>query len=126
MGFAVETAWTTEVNRVGCFDGVFRSAGAADWVVAISEASRAHYLSVFPHLSKDRIWVIYPCSRFVDSSSKGQTAKGTQRHSRRGYWLNVGTIEPRKNQRRLVEVYARYLALGRHLYRWCWRAVKVG
>ncbi|MFS8087182.1 MAG: glycosyltransferase family 4 protein, partial [Acidobacteriota bacterium] len=29
-----------------------------------------------------------------------------------GYWLNVGTIEPRKNQRRLVEAYARYLALG--------------
>jgi glycosyltransferase involved in cell wall biosynthesis len=26
--------------------------------------------------------------------------------------LNVGTIEPRKNQRRLVEAYARYVALG--------------
>ena len=51
MGFAVEPAWTTEANRVGCFDGVFRSAMAADWVVAISEASRAHYLSVFPALS---------------------------------------------------------------------------
>ena len=29
-----------------------------------------------------------------------------------GYWLNVGTIEPRKNQRRLVDAYVRYLALG--------------
>ena len=28
------------------------------------------------------------------------------------YWLNVGTIEPRKNQRRLAEAYARYLGLG--------------
>ena len=29
-----------------------------------------------------------------------------------GYWLSVGTIELRKNQRRLAEAYARYLALG--------------
>jgi glycosyltransferase involved in cell wall biosynthesis len=29
-----------------------------------------------------------------------------------GFWLNVGTIEPRKNQRRLIEAYARYLAAG--------------
>ena len=28
------------------------------------------------------------------------------------YWLSVGTIEPRKNQRRLAQAYARYLALG--------------
>ena len=46
MGFVVEPAWTTDANRVGCFNGVFRSAVAADWVVAISEASRTHYLSV--------------------------------------------------------------------------------
>jgi hypothetical protein len=32
MGFAVDPAWTTETNRLGCFDGVFRSAMAADWV----------------------------------------------------------------------------------------------
>lgn len=112
MGFAVEPAWTTEANRVGCFDGVFRSAMAADWVVAISEASRAHYLSVFPHFSEDRIRVIYPCSRFADSSAKGKRPKALENIPAGGYWLNVGTIEPRKNQRRLVEAYARYLALG--------------
>lgn len=112
MGFAVEPAWTTEANRVGCFDGVFRSAMAADWVVAISEASRAHYLSVFPHFPEDRIRVIYPCSRFADSSAKGKRPKALDDVPAGGYWLSVGTIEPRKNQRRLVEAYARYLALG--------------
>lgn len=112
MGFAVEPAWTTEANRVGCFDGVFRSAMAADWVVAISEASRAHYLSVFPHFPEDRIRVIYPCSRFADSSAKGKRPKALDDVPTGGYWLSVGTIEPRKNQRRLVEAYARYLALG--------------
>lgn len=112
MGFVVEPAWATEANRVGCFDGVFRSAVAADWVLAISEASRAHYLSVFPHFSEDRIRVIYPCSRFVDASAQGKRPKALENIPVGGYWLNVGTIEPRKNQRRLVEAYARYLAQG--------------
>ncbi|HVS26527.1 MAG TPA: glycosyltransferase family 1 protein [Burkholderiales bacterium] len=112
MGFAVDPAWTTEANRVGCFDGVFRSAIAADWVVAISEASRAHYLSVFPHFPKDRIRVIYPCSRFADSTAKGKRPKALKGVPVGGYWLSVGTIEPRKNQRCLAEAYARYLALG--------------
>jgi hypothetical protein len=75
IGFAAEPTWTTEANRVGCFDGVFRSAIAADWVVAISEASKAHYLRVFPHLPEERIRVVYPCSRFADSSAKGNRSK---------------------------------------------------
>ncbi len=53
MGFAVDPYWTTESNRVGCFDGVFRAAIAADWVVAIPRASAAHYLSVFPHFPQE-------------------------------------------------------------------------
>ena len=97
---------------MGCFDGVFRSAIAADWVVAISEASRAHYLSVFPHFAEDRIRVIYPCSRFADSTTEGRRPKALENVPAGGYWLSVGTIEPRKNQRRLAEAYARYLALG--------------
>ena len=112
MGFAVEPAWTTEANRVGCFDGVFRSAMVADWVVAISEASRAHYLSVFPHFPDNRIRVIYPCSRFLDSSAEGSRPKALEGIPVGKYWLNVGTIEPRKNQHRLADAYARYLSLG--------------
>jgi len=112
MGFAVEPAWTTDANRVGCFDGVFRSTVAADWVVAISEASRDHYLRVFPHFPKDRIRVIYPCSRFADSTLQGVRPDALKDVSPGQFWLSVGTIEPRKNQRRLVDAYARYLALG--------------
>jgi len=112
MGFVVEPDWSTEANRVGCFDGVFRSAMAADWVVAVSKASRAHYLSMFPHFPEDRICVIYPCSRFSDSTAVGNRPKALMNIPAGGYWLNVGTIEPRKNQRRLVEAYGRYLALG--------------
>jgi glycosyltransferase involved in cell wall biosynthesis len=112
MGFAVEPSWTTETNRVGCFAGVFRSALAADWIVSISEASKAHYLSVFPHFPEERIRVIYPCSRFADISLQGKRPKAIDDDLVGAYWLNVGTIEPRKNQRRLAEAYAHYLSLG--------------
>ncbi|WP_228874586.1 glycosyltransferase family 4 protein [Paraburkholderia saeva] len=112
MGFTVDPSWTTEANRLGCFEGVFRSAAAADWVVAISEASREHYLKVFPHFPADRLRVIYPCSRFADSSALGKRPQALDGIPEGGFWLNVGTVEPRKNQRRLATAYARYLALG--------------
>ena len=111
MGFAVTPEWTTEANRVGCFEGAFRSALRADWVVAISEASRAHYLSIFPHFPEDRIRVVYPCSRF-EPAEQGKRPHALERVSTGGFWLTVGSIEPRKNQHRLVEAYARYLKLG--------------
>jgi glycosyltransferase involved in cell wall biosynthesis len=112
MGFVVNPAWTTEANRVGCFEGVFRSATEADWVVAISEASRRHYLDVFPHFPEERIRVVYPCSRFGDAEARGERPRALAEASAGGFWLNVGTIEPRKNQHRLAEAYARYLAMG--------------
>ena len=112
IGFTAEPSWTTEANRIGCFDGIFRSSIAADWIVAISEASRTHYLSVFPHFPAERIRVIHPCSRFLESTSPGQRPKSLDGVPIGGFWLSVGTIEPRKNQLRLVDAYCRYLALG--------------
>jgi len=62
LSFAVEPAWTTEANRVGCFEGVFRAAAAADWVVAISHATREHFLRVYPGYPQERVRVIHPPS----------------------------------------------------------------
>jgi glycosyltransferase involved in cell wall biosynthesis len=112
VGFVVNPEWTTEANRIGCFEGVFRSSIAADWVVAISEYSRAHYLKLFPHFPSDRMRVIHPCSRFDDSTREGSPPAAAKILDAGGYWLSVGTIEPRKNQRMLVQAYARYLEAG--------------
>lgn len=112
LGFTVDPDWTTEANRVGCFQGVFRAAVAADWIVAISEASRAGYLDVFPHFPEDRIRVIHPCSRFDDPNAPGRRPERLGAVPAGEYWLSVGTLEPRKNQRRLAQAYARYLEQG--------------
>jgi glycosyltransferase involved in cell wall biosynthesis len=109
LGFTVNPDWTTEANRVGCFEGVFRSSVAADWVVAISEYSRAHYLKLFPHFPSERIRVVHPCSRFDDPALPGSPPATVKRFGAGEFWLSVGTIEPRKNQRLLVRAYARYL-----------------
>jgi glycosyltransferase involved in cell wall biosynthesis len=112
LGFAANPAWTTEANRLGCFEGVFRSSVVADWVIAISEHSRDHYLSIFPHFPADRIRIVYPCSRFTEASIDGTRPSLLRNFSGQDFWLSVGTIEPRKNQRLLIEAFARYLKAG--------------
>lgn len=111
LGFVTDAAWSTEENRIGCFDGVFRAALAADWIVAVSEASRRQFLDYFPHFPPDRVRVIHPCSRFTGAQIAGEPPQVLRDRAQPGrFWLSVGTIEPRKNQIRLAEAYARYLA----------------
>jgi glycosyltransferase involved in cell wall biosynthesis len=111
LGFAINPDWTTEANRRGCFEGIFRSAVSADWIVAISEASRLDYLNIFPHFPANRIRVIYPCSRFrVDQVDRRPVFNLPVESGQ--FWLSVGTIEPRKNQLGLLRSYSRYLECG--------------
>jgi glycosyltransferase involved in cell wall biosynthesis len=112
LGFLVQPWWTTEENRIGCMDGVFRAAVAADWIVAISHATRAHFLQVFPSFPAERIRVIYPCSRFHDGAREGRRPPSMAAIDAGRFWLNVGTLEPRKNQARLAQAYAGYLGAG--------------
>lgn len=114
MAFLQDPAWSTEANREGCFGGIFRAAVCADWVVAISEASRGHFIEVFPHFPQDRIRVIYPCSRFPDASIQGVRPGNLDGIPEGGFWLSVGTIEPRKNQLGLARAYAQYRSSSDH------------
>jgi glycosyltransferase involved in cell wall biosynthesis len=112
LGFCSNPDWTTETNRIGCFEGVFRSSATADWIIAISEHSRAHYLKIFPHFPSDRVRVVYPCSRFTDTTRQGSPPAAMMDSRTNDFWLSVGTIEPRKNQCLLAEAYAKYLEEG--------------
>lgn len=112
MGFLHNPNWTTETNRFGCYTGVFRASIAADFIVAISESSKEHYLQMFPYFPEDRIRVIYPCSRFTSIESSGVRPEALTNTDVGKFWLTVGTVEPRKNQLLLARAYARYLELG--------------
>src|SRR5690606_2058575 len=107
-----EPDWTTEANRAGCFDGMFRAAACADWVVAISEATRRDFLAAFPHFPQERVRVVHSLSRFREPLPAGRRPRTLAALRPGQFWLSVGTLEPRKNQRMLVEAYARYRRAG--------------
>ncbi len=104
LGFLENPEWTTEENRVGCFNGVFNASIHADQVIAISEHSRRHFLEHFPHYPEDRVSVVYPASRFDESSTDKRPTECDVRSGE--FWLHVGTIEPRKNLLFLFDVLA--------------------
>lgn len=96
--------YTTEQNRIACFDGVFKASLYADFIIAISDYSLKHFLTIFPHYPKERIQVVYPASRF--QQTMGHSGSFLQLKPGQ-FWLNVGTIEPRKNIKHLLTSYAR-------------------
>jgi glycosyltransferase involved in cell wall biosynthesis len=111
LNFITNPDTTTEANRIGCFMGVFRASLYADHIVSISNYTRDHFLSVFPHYPREKISVIPLASRFPSNmDSNLQKPSSLSKLEPEKFWLNVGTLEPRKNQIRLLEAYAKLKA----------------
>ena len=106
LSFMEFPEWTTEQNRTACFNGVFNASRYADFIVAISENSRHHFLEVFPHYPRDRIVVMHPASRF-SSSVEVDKPNSLDLIQTERFWLCAGTIEPRKNHRLILRAYAK-------------------
>jgi glycosyltransferase involved in cell wall biosynthesis len=110
----------TERNRLSCFNGLFDASFHADRIVAISEYSRTRFLKWFPHVTGDRVSVIQPAARpsiaapLAADRMANVLRKFDLAHD--GFWLAVGTVEPRKNYGLLLDVYAQLVAeLGRRV-----------
>jgi glycosyltransferase involved in cell wall biosynthesis len=105
LSFLTHPEWTSEENRIGCFQGVFNASLYADWIISISQYSRNHFLEIFPHYPSDRIVVVHPASRFFKSREIQQPKRIADLQPNR-FWLNVGVLEPRKNHRGLLRAYS--------------------
>jgi glycosyltransferase involved in cell wall biosynthesis len=99
--------FTTEANRLVCFNGVFEASLRADMIISISEYSKRHFLAIFPHYPSDQVRVLHPASRFSLTDGVDEKAGRVKKLPPEGFWLSVGTLEPRKNLRRLLQAYAR-------------------
>lgn len=106
LSFMTYPDCSTEHNRIGCFDGVFKASLTADHIVAISHYTRQHFLQLFPHYPADKISVIYPASRFAKPNAALYPSKKLQGLLPAHFWLSVGTLEPRKNILFLLKAYA--------------------
>lgn len=105
LSFLEFPEYTTEENRLACFRGVFNASINADHIIAISHHTRSHFLSTFVHYPSDCISVCYPASRFnFNETIASQPRLSTLASGK--FWLNVGTLEPRKNQKLLLKAYA--------------------
>ena len=113
FGFLINPdEWTTEVNRNACFSGALKAAVYADFIVAISEYSKSHFLNTFPSYPSDRIRVIHPPSRFDNKYIEPSKPISLALLQPEKFWLAVGTLEPRKNHKLLLEAYMIYLGKG--------------
>jgi glycosyltransferase involved in cell wall biosynthesis len=104
----------TERNRLVCVNGLFDASLHADRFVAISEHSRTRFLKWFPHVAPERVSVVYPAARpSISAPLTGEEVHSVLRTFDLvpdGFWLAVGTIEPRKNYALLLEAYAHLVA----------------
>ena len=96
---------TTEENRHLCFNGMLSASVWADVVVAISHYSKKRFLENFPHFPEERVVVAHLGNRL---SADGVEEPVPFLATRKPFFLSVGTLEPRKNLRRLLAAYKRY------------------
>lgn len=107
VSFLEHPEFTTEANRWICFRGVFDAAVYADLILAVSDSSRRRFLHFFPGFPENRIRVFPLASRFSgDETAVPPILPGGLEAGR--FWLTVGTLEPRKNLRRLLSGYAAF------------------
>lgn len=98
---------TTEENRYLCFNGTFLTAAMADMVIAISHYTKKRFLENFPRFPEERVRVSHLGNRFQKTGFEEIPLSVLED---RPFFLAVGTLEPRKNLRRLLLAYQDYLS----------------
>jgi len=109
MGYLDCPEYTTEENRLVCFQGAFEASLYADHIVTISDFSKKSFMKYFPYYPAERVSVVYLGNRPTLKKVNDQLQwKSIQKKFglKDSFWLGVGTVEPRKNYRLLLDSYA--------------------
>jgi glycosyltransferase involved in cell wall biosynthesis len=97
----------TEANRIHCLNGTLESSMEADRIIAISQNTKKDLVEYF-NVQEDRIAVIPLAAReeFHPRPMEEVKAFVAKRWGLdKPYLLSVGTVEPRKNLRHVIQVY---------------------
>lgn len=104
VSFWVHPEFSTESNRLACQKGLLRALGDADGLVYISHHAREELHRILPGVVEKRgikecVVHLGPAHSLEDSGAPAAD---------RGYWLQVGTLEPRKNHAAVLDALEIY------------------
>jgi glycosyltransferase involved in cell wall biosynthesis len=111
LSFLLYPQFHTEANRLHCFNGTLKAALYADRIIAISQFTKQDLMRYFS-VSEERIRVVYPAPRqFCYPERNRDFLRSTLDRFEiyHNFILCVGSLEPRKNLKTLIEAYAMYV-----------------
>ncbi len=112
--------YTTEANRLFCYQGTLDAMLFADQVIAISKYTKERLLHFFPSVPEHKIEVIYCGNRDTLLTEKEDRQVMPKFCLKQGaFFLSVGTIEPRKNYGTLLKAYRRYKEQSKEYKKLC-------
>jgi glycosyltransferase involved in cell wall biosynthesis/ubiquinone/menaquinone biosynthesis C-methylase UbiE len=111
VSFLLQPQFHTEANRLHCLQGTLNAALYADRIIAISTQTKKDLIDYFS-MPEERIRVIHEAPRKIYSPEcdveviRGVLERFGIFHN---FILFVGSLEPRKNLRTLLQAYAAYI-----------------
>jgi glycosyltransferase involved in cell wall biosynthesis/ubiquinone/menaquinone biosynthesis C-methylase UbiE len=111
VSFLLQPQFHTEANRLHCLQGTLNAALYADRIIAVSHQTKRDLIDYFS-IPEERIRVIHEAPRRIYSPERNvEVIRGTL--ERFGIFHNfilfVGSLEPRKNLKTLLQAYATYV-----------------
>ena len=112
LSFLTHPQCHVEANRKHCLQGTIDSIKHADIIIAISHHGKKEILKYFD-INEAKIKVIHLAANdiFKPKDEEAKKAVLEKYDISQDYIFNLGTLEPRKNIKTLIEAYARLLSI---------------
>jgi glycosyltransferase involved in cell wall biosynthesis len=110
VSFVLQPQFHIEANRLHCLQGTLNAALYADRIIAISMQTKQDLMDYFS-IPAERIRLIHAAPSKIYSPERNvKVIRGTLERFGifRNFILFVGSLEPRKNLKTLLQAYARY------------------